>query len=325
MAQEIASKLRVRLSPDEQNYLARRTTENLEAYKLALKGIYYANRWTPEGIGKGVEFLRQAIEADPAWPNAHVGLGYIHLLLGFFGLSSPRDAFPKVKSAAFKALEMEENNASAHLLLAFVALCFDWDWTEAEQQLEAALSIAPNHANCHWAVGYWHLAMGRCQDAIAAMRQAVELDPLSAVFTYGLANVYYWARDFDAAMRTLKDAIELDPALVTAHQILAQIYAQKGMHREAFEQLEQSLNQRQPGERDRLARAMVSALVGRVEEAREALSDLKRSETPRYAIVPGCAAVHAVLGEYDESISLLEQCYQERASSLCVPTPSPQL
>jgi serine/threonine protein kinase/tetratricopeptide (TPR) repeat protein len=316
MAQEIASKLRVRLSPDEQNYLARRTTENVEAYKLALKGIYYANRWTPEGIGKGVAFLRQAIEADPAWPNAHVGLGYIHLLLGFFGLSSPRDAFPKVKSAALKALEMEDNNASAHLLLAFVALCFDWDWNEAGQQLDAALSIAPNHANCHWAVGYWHLAMGRCQDAIAAMRQAVELDPLSAVFTYGLANVYYWAREFDAAMKTLQDAIELDPALVTAHQVLAQLYAHKGMHREAFAQLEQSLIQREPGERDRLARAMVCALAGRLEEARETLSDLKCSATPRYAIVPGCAAVHAVLGEYDESINLLEECYQERSSSL---------
>lgn len=316
MAQEIASKLRIRLSPDEQNYLARRTTENVEAYKLALKGIYYANRWTPEGIGRGVEFLRQAIEADPAWPNAHVGLGYIYLLLGFFGLSSPRDAFPKVKSAALKALEMEENNASAHLLLAFVALCFDWDWTEAEQHLGVALRIAPNHANCHWTLGYWYLAMGRLKEAIAAMRQAVELDPLSAVITYGLGNAYYWAREFDAAMKTFKDAIELDPSLVTAHQVLALLYAQKGMHREASAQLERSLIQRQPGDRDRIAWAMVCALSGRVEDARQALSDVKRLHTPQYAIAPWCAAVHAALGEYDECMILLEQCYQERTSSL---------
>jgi serine/threonine protein kinase len=316
MAQEIVSKLRVRLSPDEQNCLAKRTTENIEAYKLALKGIYYANRWTPEGIRKGIEFLRQAIETDPAWANAHVGLGYIYLLLGFFGLSSPRDAFPKVKSAALKALEMEDNNASAHLLLAFAALCFDWDWREAEQQLDSALRIAPNHANCHWALGYWYLARGRCQDAIAAMRRAVELDPLSAALTYGLGNVYYWARDFDAAMKTLKDAIELDPALVTAHQVLALLYAQKGMHREAFAQLERSVIQRQPGDRDQTAWAMVCAVTGRVGEARQALSDLKGRDTPRYAIAPGCASVHAALGEYDESMKLLEECYQERTSSL---------
>ena len=313
MAQEIASRLSIRLSPDEQTDLARRATDNVEAYKLVLKGIYYANRWTPEGIRKGIGFLREAIETDPAYPNAYVGLGYIYLLLAFFGISAPRDAFPKVKSSALKTLELEQNNASAHLLLALTALCFDWDSSEAEKQLLTGLHIAPNYANCHWAFGYWYIAMGRCEDAIAAMRRAVELDPLSAVFTYGLANAYYWARQFDAAIRALKDAIELDPALVIAHQVLAQLYAQKGMHREAFAQLGKSLIQRQPGERDRAAWAMVCALSGRVDEARQALSELKKPGTPGYAIAPGCAAVHAVLGEYEEALDMLEECYQERA------------
>ena len=316
MAQEIAGNLRVRLSPDERYNLARPTTENVEAYKLVLKGIYYANRWTPEGIQKGIGFLRQAIDTDPTYPNAHTGLGYIYLLLGFFGLGAPRDIFPKVKSAAFKALEMDENNASAHLLLAFVALSFDWDWSAAEQQLHTALRIAPNYANCHWTSGYLHLAMGRVEDSIAAMRQAVELDPLSAVFTYGLGNAYYWARQYDAAIKTMQDAIELDPGLVTAHQVLALLYAQKGMHRDAFAQLERSLVQRQPGERDQTAWALVCAISGRTEEARQILSDLQRRETPRYALAPQCAAVYATLGEYDKTLNLLEECYQERTSSL---------
>jgi len=316
MAQEIASRLRIRLSPDEQTHLARPGAENPEAYKLVLKGIYYANRWTPEGVRKGIGFLREAIETDPTCANAHVGLGYIYLLLGFFGMGAPRDAFPKVKSAALKALEFEENNASAHLLLAFAALCFDWDRSEAEKHILTALEIAPNYANCHWVLGYWYLAIGRFGDTIRAMRRAIELDPLSAVFTYCLGSVYYWAHEFDVAIKTLKDALELDPALVTAHQVLAQLYAEKGMHRAAFAQLEQSVVQRQTGARDEIAFAMVCAMTGRVEEARRVLSDLKAGETPRYAIVPGCSAVHAVLGEYDESMNLLEECYQERTSSL---------
>lgn len=315
-AQEIVNKLRIQLSPGEQERLTERPTESVEAHKLFLKAMYYANRWTPEGLQKGIEFLRQAIETDPAYPSAYVGLGYIYLLFGFFGMTSPREAFPRTKSAALRVLDIEENNANAHLLLGFVALCFDWDWDEAEKHLWTALRLAPNYPNCHWAFGYWWLAMGRCEDAIAAMRQAVQLDPLSAYLRYGLANSYYWARQYEEAMKALKDTIELDPALVTAHQVLAQLYAQKGMHEEAFAQLDQSLTQHRFNERDRTARAMVCAVSGRVEEARQALSELTRCEAPRYAIAPACAAVHAVLGEHDEALNFLEECYQERTSSL---------
>jgi adenylate cyclase len=190
IAQEIANKLRVRLSPDEKENLAKRGTDNVEAYKLLLKGRYYTNRWTPEGLKKGVEFLRQAIEADPAYASAYVGLGNVYALMGFFGMASPRDAFPRAKSAALKALDIDENNASAHLQLMFVALCFDWDWDEAEKQLRKAFQLAPNDATCHWAYGNWLRVIGHHQDATAAMQQAVALDPLSAPISFGLAGAY---------------------------------------------------------------------------------------------------------------------------------------
>lgn len=313
IAQEIANKLRIRLSADERANLARSPTESLEAHKLVFKAIYYANRWTPEGIQKGIAFLRQAIETDPAYFSAYLGLGYVYLLLGFMGIAPPRDCFPKVKSAALKALEIERDDAQAHLLLGFVALCFDWDWSTAETHFLTASRLGQNYANCHWGFGYWRLATGRCQDAVAAMQRAIELDPLSAVFRYGLGNAYLWARQYEEALEAFKIATELDPALVSAHQLLALVYAQKGMHEKAFAQLEESLAHHPAGARDQISRAMIHAKCGQADEARKLLLGLGDGNTPRYAIASGCAAVHAVLGEQDEALNYLEQCYQERA------------
>jgi tetratricopeptide (TPR) repeat protein len=117
-----------------------------------------------------------------------------------------------VKSAALKALEIEENNANAHLLLGFAALCFDWDWSGAEEHIGRAIRFGPNDPYCQWASGYWCLAMGRYEDGVAAMRRAVELDPLSAVLRHALGNACYWARQYDTALLAFQEAVELDPA-----------------------------------------------------------------------------------------------------------------
>jgi serine/threonine protein kinase/Flp pilus assembly protein TadD len=208
IVRETTNKLRIGLSSAGKGRLAERPAANVEAYKLFLKAMHHANHWTPGQIQKGLEFLREAIETDPADARSYAGLGYIYTLLGFFGMAAPRDAFPRAKSAALRALDIEENNARAHLLLGMVALFFDWDWNEAEKQLRTSLDLAPNYANCHWALGHWFLVMGRCQHAIAEMRQAVILDPLSAPISFGLASAYYWDRQFDVALKALKDTIE---------------------------------------------------------------------------------------------------------------------
>jgi serine/threonine protein kinase/Flp pilus assembly protein TadD len=316
IVQEITNKLRIGFSCAEKEHLVQRPVDNIEAYKLFLKAMYHANRWTPEGIQKGVQFLRQALEADPADPRSYAGLGYVYALRGFFGMTSPREAFPKAKSAALKALEIEENNVSAHLLLANVAMCFDWDWNEAEKRVQTALGLAPNYANCHWAFGTWLRTMGRGEDAIAEMKQAAILDPLSAPISFGLANAYYWARQLDAALKAYKDTIELDPAFVPAYHLLACLYAQKDAYQDALAQLERSLLHHPFDDRDRIARAMVCALSGRVEEARRALAELDQGNAPRYVIAPGFATVHAALGEHEKALNLLEESYQERVSSL---------
>jgi tetratricopeptide (TPR) repeat protein len=174
---EIATRMQIPLSGDERAHLAKRPTTNLEAYKLYLKAIHHANKWTPEGLQKGIAFFQQALETDPAYPIAYSGLGYVYMMSGFLGISSPRDAFPKAKSAALKAFEIEEDQPRAHLLLGITALAFDWDMAEAKRQLRIALRLAPNFAISRWAWGHWLLAMGRCEEAIGEMKQALRLDP----------------------------------------------------------------------------------------------------------------------------------------------------
>jgi eukaryotic-like serine/threonine-protein kinase len=316
ITQEIANRLRVRLDEDDRAHLAKRPTTNVEAYKLFIKAMYHTNKWTAEGFQKGIGFLRQAIEADPAYPNAYSGLGYVYLMLGFHGIVPPREAFPRAKSAALKALEIEEHHPRAHLVLGMVALSFDWDWTEAEKQLRTALKLAPNYAGCHWAFGYWLLAMGRPQEAAGEMERALQLDPLSAPISIGLANTYYWVRDYELALKTCRRTIELDPSFRAAHQQLAVLYAHMNRYEEAFAELEQFLTKPQSSEREQTVQAMVYGMTGQTARARKLLSDFEQGDSPRVVVVLGWAAVHAILGERDQAFDLLEECYQERVGSL---------
>jgi tetratricopeptide (TPR) repeat protein len=283
---------------------------------LFIKAMYHTNKWTAEGFQKGIGFLRQAIEADPAYPNAYSGLGYVYLMLGFHGIVPPREAFPKAKAAALKALEIEEHHPRAHLVLGMVALSFDWDWTEAEKQLRTALKLAPNYAGCHWAFGYWLLAMGQFKHAIREMEQAVLLDPLSAPISVGLANAYYFARDYERALKTRKATIELDPSFGAAHQLLAALYARMNRYDEAVAEIEQSLTQPQSSHRDQMAGAIAYAIIGQSAKARKLLSGLKQGNVPRALVGLGWATVHAILGDRDQAFDLLEESYQERTASL---------
>lgn len=316
MAQEIANKLRLRLSPDEQERLTKPSTENVEAYKLYLKAMYHASKWTSEGLQKGIELSRQAIEADPVYPAPHVGLGYIYVLLGYFGWATPRGVLPRAKSAALKAIDIEADYANAHVLLAMVTLFFDWDWRQSETHLHTALRLAPNQAHCHWALGHWLLAMERYEDAIAAMKQAVDLDPLSAPMSLGLGYAYYFGRKYDKSLEAYQATIELDPSFVPVYVALPVLYARKGKYQEAFATIDQSLGHDQYIDYKQIARARILAMAGEVDEARNLILQMEARKGHPYIRTFTCAAVHALLGEHEQALDLLEDCYQERLSPL---------
>ena len=327
MAEEIANKLRLRLSLHEQEHLTKQPTENVEAYRLYLKAMYHVSKWSPEGLQKGIEFLRQALEVDPVYPAAYSGLGYLYLLLGCFGIVPPRESFPRAKSAALRALDIDADHFNAHLVLGTAALFFDWDWEQFETYMRTAMRLAPNQANCHWALGYGLLAKGRYQDAIAAMKQAVQLDPLSAPMSLGLGHACYFARQYDQALNVYRATIELDPYFVPVQHALPIVYAKKGLYEEAISALERPLGQsRFDNDRTPITHALLCAMAGQVDEARSRISHLERERTNRYScgLRFVSAAVYATIGQSEQALDLLEECYEERLPALAFVAGQPE-
>src|SRR5262249_1279062 len=153
-----------------------------------------------------------------------------------FGMLRPIDAFPRAKAASIKALEIEEAIASAHTMLGMVRLLYEWDWAEAERDLQRALRLDPNQANGRYAHGIWLLAMRRCEEAISEIRSALDMDPLCSHINYSLGLAYYWDRQYDRAIEQLQKTVELEPSFIVAQQVLALTYARTGMYKAAFEQ-----------------------------------------------------------------------------------------
>ena len=234
IAREITNRLRLRLNDEERKQLAKHPTENREAYHLYLKAVYWANKWTPEGVRKGVDYSRQAIDADPVYAEAWTALAYLYVLMGFFGGAPPLEIFTRAKAAAVKALEIDDGQADAHAALAFVRLVYDWDWHGAEVELLRAIEIGPNLAGGHYVYSHWYLTQKLYAEAITEANLVLDIDPLSVRFNYHLGAIHYFSRRYDQAIQRLHETSELDPLFVPAHQLLAFAYARKGMMHEAM-------------------------------------------------------------------------------------------
>jgi TolB-like protein/Flp pilus assembly protein TadD len=314
IADEVSKKLRLNLSSEENTRLTRHPTENREAYHLYLKAIYHANKWTPEGLRKGIEFARQAIEADPAYAAPYAALAYVYVLLGTFGVLASADAFPKARAAALKALDIDETNVSARVSLGLVRLHYDWDWPGADSEIQKGLSLAPNDAGGQLAYGVWLLAMGRCEEAIFQMKRALELDPFSSPISNFLARAYYWARQYDQALEQCRRAIEFDPSFIPARELLSRLLARAGRHDEAIAEAQKCLLLFGAELRGRATLGLAYALAGREQEARKIAGELESQQSSGYAA--STVPIYAALGDRENAFRWLEQAYKERASYL---------
>jgi serine/threonine protein kinase/Tfp pilus assembly protein PilF len=321
IGKEISRKLQLRLTDGERARLSRRPTESREAYHLYLKAMYWAQKWTPEGIRKGIEYSRQAIETDPVYAGAYVGLAYLFSVIGVFGSLSPMEAFPKAKAAAVRALEIDPSLAEAHAVLAFVRLVNDWDWPGAEAESRRALELAPHLPGGHYVYSHWCITQDRCEEATVEARRALDLDPLSLPCNFHLGAIYYSTRRYDDAIEQLQKTSELDPAFAPAHRALAVAYARKGMSQQAAAEVETALALSGADPFSRAALARVSALMGRQDEARKVLDELRQGSMPPYAF--GCAQAYAILGDRDRAFEWLDKACEERSSALPYLTQNP--
>ena len=323
IAGRIPTYLQLRLTDAERQQVTRRSTESREAYHFLLKAVHFAYKYTPEGFGKGLDFCRQAIEADPVYAGAYATLSFLYSLLGTFGVVAAVEAFPRAKAAALKALEIDDRLADAHAVLGFVHLAHDWNFRRAEMEFRRAIELGPHMPGGHYAFSHLCLAEGRYKEAVQEAERAVDLDPLSLPKNYHLGAICYFARQYDAAIAQLNKTIELDPSFVVAHNVLAAVYALNGMHGEAIAEGERALSLSK-GLWARITLGRVHAILGNQAEAREILTEVKEaSKSPNLSRAAYCAMMHAWLGEPDQAVEWLEKAYGEREPTLIYLRQSP--
>jgi serine/threonine protein kinase/Tfp pilus assembly protein PilF len=311
LARQISENLRLRLTPDDEKRLTKRSTQNRDAYQLLLRAQYHSNKWTPEGLQRGMAYARQAIEADPAYAEAYVGVSAVYGLLGVFGFLPPAEAFPKAKAAALKALEIDESLADAHMVLAMVRLNYEWDWAAAEQACKRAIELNPNLAWAHSFWSDWLLIMGRHEEAMSEAHLAVELDPLSASLNAKLGQKLYLRRNYDRALEQLQKGLELDPNFVSTHMLIAHAHAWKGMYEESLAACEKVATLF-GGSPSRALSSLILAIAGKADEAKKILNELKKEPKLDPLSMIEVAQTHSVMGEKTEAFESLEAAYQNR-------------
>jgi TolB-like protein/DNA-binding winged helix-turn-helix (wHTH) protein/Flp pilus assembly protein TadD len=314
VAREIADQIRINLTPQEQAALKNVRVVNPEAYESYLKGRYFWNKRTADGLKAALAYFNQAIEEDPKYAQAYSGLADTYALLGDwqYAVMTPKEAFPKAKAAAIKALELDSALGEAHNSLAFVLDGFDWDFDSAGKEFRRAIELNPGYATAHhWYA--WHLSLlGRYDEAIAEMRKAENLDPLSLIINADLAELLVLAHSYDESIQQSHKTIEMDPNFALAHNQLAQAYLQKHMYDKAVAELQKAvqLSGGSPTSTANLARAY--ALSGNRSEAEKLLSDLKKRSNPGYSNASEIAMIYASLGDTDQAMSWLGKGYEER-------------
>jgi len=284
VARAIAQEIKIAMRPEEEARLASARTVNPEAHEAYLKGRYHWNKRTEEAMKKGLEYFQQAIEIDPGYADAYAGLAQTYVLLSSveYGAMPPREAIPKAKAAAMKALEIDEELGEPHAALGLAKMDYDWDWSGAGREFKRAIELNPGHATVrHWHAIYLTVT-GRHEEAIAEAKRALELDPLSLIIGTDVGWVYYMARQYDEAIEQLHKTLELDPNFAVAHRNLGLAYEQKGMYEDTITELQEAISL-SGGSTNYLAwLGYAYAAAGRRDEAQKVLDELKELSKRTY-------------------------------------------
>jgi eukaryotic-like serine/threonine-protein kinase len=313
LAKDMTSMLRMRLTGDDEKRMARSYTANPEAYQDYLKGRYWWNKATAEGLKKGIEYFQQAIAKDPAYSQAYAGLADSYIFTAFVNVP-PKEAYPRAKEAALKALELDETLAEAHIPLAVIKTQYDWDWSGGEREFQRAIALNPSSARAHQAYGFVLLGgTGRFKEAIVELKRALELDPLSLLINSNLADALLAARQYDQAIEQAQKTLDLDANFILAHQWLGLSYVHKSMYREGIAELEKAVA---ISPDDTLALSGLGyayAAAGRRLEAQKVLDQLNEISKQEYVPAVYRAPIYAALGEKDKAFEWLEKAYEERS------------
>jgi eukaryotic-like serine/threonine-protein kinase len=326
ISQEISGNLRLQLSGEERQKLIKRYTDNTEAYHLYLKGRYYVHKRTPDWIKKGVESFLQAIDLDPNYALAYAGLAEAYgFLASSTGGQPPREAYPKAKAAAAKALELDDTLGEAHCTLGFFRLLYDWDFAAAEEEFKRAIELSPNFANAWDGYGFYFKATGQSEASIRSCRRAQELEPLSLFITLSLAWAYYFARQYDRAMEQGRKALDMDPNFGFAYWHRGMAYIQQKKFADAVTALRKAINLSGPATTFISYLGYANARMGKHREARQMIAQLERVSKRQYVSSYFIAVIYLGLGDLDRTFEWLEKAYEERSGFMAFINVEPML
>ncbi|NOT59192.1 MAG: protein kinase [Acidobacteria bacterium] len=312
ITRDVSRKLQARLSGADERKLAKNYPANAEAYQLYLKGRYHVLKLTPAEIQKGIAAFQAALQHDPNYALAYVGLADAYRTQGLAQEMRPTEVFPPAKAAANQAIEIDDSLAEAHGILGYIIFWYDWDWAAAENQIKQALELDPNSADAHLYFAQLLSNTGRHAEALAQIKRARELDPLNLRINAFEAQFLIHAGRAGEAIDSLQKTSELDPNYWFIYQHAASAYIEKGMFAEAAVAARKGLENYPANSRLVSFLAYALAKSGRRAEARAELEALLKLSTRRYVPPYNLALIYHGLGERDQTLAWLERGIEQR-------------
>ena len=313
IAGQVVDRLGVAPPEGERTRLLSRPTVNHEAYVLYLKGRYHWNKRTEDNIQVALDYYQQAVDVDPGYSRAWVGIADAWIFRGWYSLLAPREAFPKAKAAVLKALEFDSTLAEAHASLGHIDLEFDHDWDAAEREYRRAIELDPRYPTAHHWYGGFLSAMGRHQEALQQAETARELDPLSLIIQTWVGLRYYFDRRYDDAIAEYLKALELDRDFAPAHWHLAWAYEQAGQLDKGLSEAERAVALDENNLLYVASLGRAYARAGKAREARATLARLAQASADRHVSAYHVALIHIALGDDEAGLDWLERAFDEQS------------
>lgn len=313
IAEKITEKLALELSAEEKKNLTKKYIDNIEAYRLYIKGRYFWDKRTKEGLNKGVEFAKQIIELDGNFAPAYVGIADSYALMGEYLYLSPYEAFPKAEEAALKALEIDDTLAEAYASLAEIALFHEWDWAKSENLYHLAIEKNPNYSSAHHWYAWFLMTQKRFDEARNRIKDALIIDPGSLTLNTVRGLPDYFEREYGQAVKQFKQVLEMEPDFPQAHYYLGEAFLQQKLYKEAIAEFEK-IKSAEYLQQTLALLGYTYAVSKQEKRAKQILKRLNEMSGQRY-VSPYCEAIiYAGLEEKENAFASLERAFENRAS-----------
>src|SRR5215469_12852819 len=313
ISNEISEKLRLKLTRAEKKRMTKRQTDDADAYRLYLKGRHHWDRWTEDGFYKAIEYFQQAVDKDPAYALAHAGIADSYVLLGWNCYLLPKEAFPKAKMAAMRALRLDPDLGEAHAPLAAVLWLYEWKWQEARAEFRRSLELNPAYPTAnHWYSEYL-MTIGRLDEVIAGMKKSQELDPLSLIISVAIGWALYMGRRYEESLEQFRRSVELEPNYPMTCWILGLLLRKMGHFEQAIEEGDKGVKLSVGSPVMRAALSQTLATAGRREQALRILEELTTLAKQKYVSPYFLAGIYVGLGEPDRAMEHLEKAYEDHS------------